>query len=191
MMAINFRNQSPKRTCTKSYSNYRSYKPYLVSDFNKRCGYTDCPDLWFGGPSSFHIDHFKPSKKNPHLKTKYSNLVYCCSYVNILKSDDEAEYLDPCDVDFNDHFQRNSQGQIIPKSSSKVAKYMYRKLKLYLKRYEIIWKLDEIHKRMEKLKIAIENPKNSHIRKELLVLEAELGMEFIKYIKYLSSNQQL
>jgi len=188
-MAINFRNTLPARTCTKSYSNYRSYKPFLANDFNNRCGYSDCSDFWFGGKNSFHIDHFKPWKKNPMLKTTYSNLVYCCSYVNILKSDDEGDYLDPCDVDFNSHFERDENGTILPKASSVNAIYMHNKLKLYLKRYQIIWKLDEILLRMGKLKPAINNPKNKLIKQELLVLQGELGNELTTYIDYLRSNQ--
>jgi hypothetical protein len=188
-MAINFRNTSPVRTCTKSYSNYRSYKTFLAKDFNNRCGYTDCSDFWFGGKNSFHIDHFKPWKKNPTLKTTYSNLVYCCSYVNILKSDDEGDYLDPCDVDFNTHFERDVNGNILPKASSVQAIYMHKKLKLYLKRYQIIWKLDEIVSRMGKLKTAINNPKNKPIQQELLILQGELGNELTTYLDYLRSNQ--
>jgi len=188
-MGINFRNISPKRTCTKAYSNYRSYKPFLAQDFNNRCGYTDCSDFWFGGINSFHIDHFKPWKKNPQLKTTYSNLVYCCSYVNILKSDDESNYLDPCNIDYNSHFERDAYGNILAKNSSLCAQYMHTKLKLFLKRYQIIWKLDEILSRMNKLNLAMNNPKNNTIRQELLVLQGELGNELTTYIAYLKNNQ--
>lgn len=93
---MNFRDKQPIRTCVKKYANYKSYKPYLAKDFFNRCGYTDCSDFWFGGMNNFHIDHFKPWKKypqNPLLKTDYQNLVYCCSYVNILKSDDQEHTL--------------------------------------------------------------------------------------------------
>lgn len=188
-MGIDFRKISPIRTCTKSYANYRSYKPYLAKDFNNRCGYTDCSDFWFGGKNSFHIDHFKPWKNNPVLKTTYSNLVYCCSYVNILKSDDESDYLDPCDDDFNAHFERDVNGNILPKVSSTQAIYMYKKLKLYLKRYQIIWKLDEIFSKMNELKTAINNSKSKKKQKKLLILQGELANEFTTYMGYLKSNQ--
>ena len=48
-MANNFRNEHPKRTFEKTYAKYGSYKPHLAKDFFNRCGYTDCPDFWFGG----------------------------------------------------------------------------------------------------------------------------------------------
>ena len=64
-MAIDFRTDTPQRTCKKTFANYRSFKPYLRTDFRKKCGYTDCSDFWFGGPKTFHIDHFKPKSKFP------------------------------------------------------------------------------------------------------------------------------
>lgn len=185
----NFRNHFPKRTCTLEYKNYKRYKPFLVNDFNRRCGYTDSPDFWFGGQKSFHIDHFKPVKKNPTLETTYSNLVYCCSYVNILKSDDEFEYLDPCIEDYNEHFERDSSGQILPKSSSQKAIYMYNKLQLYLKRYGIIWRLDQLYQKMEKVKSIIENPKFRIYKRDLLIIQGELANEFIAYLRYLEVYQ--
>jgi hypothetical protein len=188
-MASNFRQISPKRTCTKTYASYRSYKPYLASDFNSRCGYTDCPDFWFGGKNTFHIDHFKPFSKKPELETDYKNLVYCCSYVNILKSDDEGDYLDPCDNDFNEHFDRDTDGSIIPKNDSKEAKYMFSKLQLGLTRYRLIWKLEEMREKKNKIKEAIENLKNKERRPQLLEIYYELDVEFMKYLDYLSANQ--
>lgn len=188
-MANNFRDISPSRKCIKTFSNYRSFKPYIAEDFNRRCGYTDCSDFWFGGPNTFHIDHFKPWKKYPNLKTTYSNLVYCCSYVNILKSDDEGSFLDPCDVDYNDHFERDYNGKIIPKNNSAEAKYMHSKLKLYLKRYHIIWKLDQLLLSMKKLQAAIKEPKNTSIKQDLIILHYDLATELTDYIEYLKGNQ--
>lgn len=188
-MANNFRDIPPSRKCTKTFSNYRSFKPFIAVDFNKKCGYTDCSDFWFGGTNTFHIDHFKPWKKYPKLKTNYSNLVYCCSYVNILKSDDDGSYLDPCDVDYNAHFERDNNGNIIPKNTSSEAKYMYSKLKLYLKRYQIIWKLDQLLLSMKKLQDAIKEPKHAAIKQDLINLHFDLSTELTDYIEYLKGNQ--
>lgn len=188
-MLNKFRYNSPARTCIKTYASYRSFKKYLAADFNNRCGYTDCPDFWFGGKNNFHIDHFKPFSKNPKLETDYSNLVYCCSYVNILKSDDEGDYIDPCNVDFNLHFERDNDGEIIPKKTSKEANYMYSKLQLGLSRYKFIWKLDEIFKRLLKLQEEIKNPKNAGIVNDLRIIHSELAEEFTTYLQYLKVNQ--
>ncbi len=186
-MAIKFREISPSRNCTKVFSNYRRYKPYISEDFNHRCGYTDCSDFWFGGSNTFHIDHFKPWKKYPELKTDYSNLVYCCSYVNILKSDDEGSYIEPCDIDYNAHFERDDNGNIIPKTVE--AEYMYSKLKLFLKRYQIIWKLDQLLLSMKKLQTAIKDPRNISIEQDLKILHSDLATELTDYIGYLKGNQ--
>lgn len=191
-MANNFRENPPVRTFKKTYSSYGSYKPYLAKDFFNRCGYTDCSDFWFGGVNNFHIDHFLPWKnypKLPALKTDYQNLVYCCSYVNILKSNDEISYIDPCNVDFNLHFKRDNIGNILPIAKSKEAKYMYKKLKLFMKRYQIIWTLDNIFRKMKLLKEAIEKTKDSELKNELLIANGELGMVMTEYLEYLRTNQ--
>lgn len=186
-MIRDFRATPPKRTCTYVYSNYRQYKPHLREDFQKRCGYTNCSDFWFGGKRTFHIDHFKPKSKYPLLETEYRNLVYCCSYVNILKSDDEGDYLDPCDEDYNEHFERDNNGNIIPKSKSSGANYMYYKLKLYLKRYQIIWILDELSKKIDVLGEIIESQVD--VTQDIKEAYIELNLKFHKYRKFLSKEQ--
>ncbi|MBR0271651.1 MAG: HNH endonuclease [Methanobrevibacter sp.] len=173
------------------------YKPFLIEDFHHKCGYTDCRDYWFGGPRCFHIDHFIPWRKhivdNPNLKTDYNNLVYSCSYVNILKSDDEnSNYLDPCTVDYNKHFHRDDMGNIIPDTEE--GKYMFDHLRMGLCRYAIVWKLDQMKDKMEeliKVKEVLDNAaeKNSELLTEICVLISEFTCEYLKYENYLALNQ--
>lgn len=192
-MTNNFRNDPPpKRTCKKNYINYKSFKNHLAFDFKNRCGYTNCNDFWFGGKNNFHIDHFIPWKKHPDrpsLKTDYSNLVYTCSYVNIIKSNDEGDYIDPCDVDYNLHFYRDNIGNILPYQKSSAANYMYNRLKLFMLRYQIIWMLDNLYAKMKKIKIAIEATADGDLKNNLLVTQGELSNLFIEYIEYLKKNQ--
>jgi hypothetical protein len=191
-MANKFREQAPARTYTGSYATYSAYKPHLAKDFKNRCGYTDCVDFWFGGANNFHIDHFIPWKNypaQPNLKTDYSNLVYCCSYVNILKSNDEGNYLDPCNVDFNDHFSRDGKGNIIALVTSASAVKMHKKLQLYMARYRIIWMLDNLLGKMSKLKIVIEATPNGDKKKDLLITQGELGNMMVEYFDYLKKAQ--
>lgn len=164
--------------------NYRDYKGHLRNDFKKKCGYTNCIDDWFGGVSTFQIDHFLPQSKHPKLKTKYSNLIYSCSYVNRAKSNDEGNYLDPCNEDYNAHFSRNHQGEILPVSTSAKAVYMHKRLKLYLKRYSIIWTLEQLEQKMETLRTLIENT-NDDGAKELFV---KITMKYMDYKKYLRAQ---
>jgi len=181
-----FRNTVPKRSYAgNELTNYRAYKNHLEKDFNERCGYTDCHQFWFGGKRNFQIDHFKPVSKHPELETKYSNLVYSCSYVNRAKSNDIGQYLDPCDNDFNQHFHRDGLGNIIAVANSEQAKYMHKKLKLFLKRYGIIWMIDQLEQRMFKLQELIEATDNA----EAKALFVEIGMKYNNYKKYLRAEQ--
>ncbi len=200
MIKNKFREKSPERTYTgNELSPYSKYKSFLAKDFNRRCGYTDCPDFWFGGKQTFHIDHFAPKSKFDGLEKKYSNLVYSCSYVNRAKSDDWPSddssvsivngegYMDPCDIDYNDHFYRDDEGKIKPQANSEVANYMYRKLKLYLRRYSIIWKLEQIDERIKEI-VKLLPGDVSDTDTKLLVVLAELTREFSKYKEYLRAE---
>lgn len=177
-----FRETAPKRTCTKRKGDYHHYKPELATDFNHRCGYTDCSDVWFGGQRTFQIDHFKPKSVHPELENEYSNLVYCCSYVNRAKWDDDSpNYLDPCDVDYNAHFERNENGFISGVSNE--AKYMVDHLHLNLRRYAIIWTLDQLVPRIDKLDAIIRKyPEYSPLLLNLLRV-------YRKFEKELHKNQ--
>jgi hypothetical protein len=181
MSEVIFRDKSPERTYTGAFKDYRRYKNFLEKDFKSRCGYTDCFDFWFGGKPNFQIDHFKPKSKHPELETTYSNLVYSCSYINRAKTDDIGDYIDPVDIDYNEHFYRDHLGNIYPKETSTSAKYMYIKLKLYLKRYSIIWMLDQLEKKMFKLQELIEATDNPEA-KELLV---QITMKYNNHKRYL------
>jgi hypothetical protein len=181
-----FRNKSPQRTYSgKELSDYRLYKTLLASDFNERCGYTDCNHFWLGGKRNFQIDHFLPKSKHPNLERKYSNLVYSCSYVNRAKSNDLGNYIDPCDIDYNTHFFRDRSGNIVPEADSEPANYMYKQLKLYLKRYGIIWMLDQLEQRMYILQELIEATGDEEASK----LFVEIGMRYNNYKKYLRAEQ--
>ncbi|HEY4543626.1 MAG TPA: hypothetical protein VIG40_03185 [Tissierellaceae bacterium] len=187
---IDFREKHPVRICKEKYKTYRRYKKDLAKDFNYRCGYTDCPDFWFGGSRNFHIDHFMPSSKYPDLETEYGNLVYACSYVNILKSDDDGnKYLDPCDDNLNEHFFRDISGKIFPRDSSQKAQYMYERLKLYLSRYSIIWNLERIRERMCKLHEVRGKLTDQDDLNDVNSLISDLNEAFLGYIDYLSVEQ--
>lgn len=180
---MKFRYKQPCRTCDKHYSNYRSYKKYLAQDFFNRCGYTDCSDFWFGGITTFHIDHFLPWSKHPELKNDYKNLVYCCSYVNILKSDEIGDYIDPCNEDYNKHFERDKMGAIIP--ITKKAKYMYKQMKMSLERYRLIWMLDKIEEKMTRLRLLLKTNKSPEKIDDYL----KLSYIYEDYKKYLRAER--
>jgi hypothetical protein len=177
---------TPARTYTgREYADYRRYKLFLQKDFKKKCGYTNCLDDWFGGITTFQIDHFLPQSTHTKLKTKYKNLIYSCSYANRAKSNDESVYyLDPCNSDYNKHFYRNSIGEIFPFDSSQEGIYMHKKLKLYLKRYSLIWILENLENSMFDLQEIIED-KGDAEAKELFV---KVGMKYNDYKRYLRAQ---
>lgn len=167
-----FRDKNPIRTCNLTYTNYRNYKEYLRTDFSKRCGYCDDLDYYNGGMRGYHIDHFKPKSKFKDLENIYSNLIYSCPYCNLSKHDDwpagksttniknNKGYIDPCDSSYStQHFSRSKTGKIIP--NTEVAKYMYRKLKLGLKRHQLIWLKEIVYIQLKELKMLIDATRNN------------------------------
>lgn len=151
------RNNKPLR-CEpkKKYSNYRSYKDLLCEDFKSSCGYCGIHHIYFGEKFGFHIDHFAPKSKFPHLKDEYSNLIYSCPVCNCAKSNDwcgddehspikdNSGYVDPCDPGYDELFYRNELGKICAAEGSCVAEYMHKKLKFSLRRHSVYWMVDKL-----------------------------------------------
>lgn len=207
----NFRRQHPRRRAEPAvYTDYKAYRDDLKQDFNNRCGYTDCNDRWWG--IKFQVDHFAPQnpkditdptkkRKFEDLACTYTNLVYACPQVNNAKrnlwvSDDPQKpivdnkgLLDPCDFDYNQHFSRTNEGRIVARDGSPVAAYMVDKLKLYLFRYELYWRIDELHERKSKLhELRRDQTIMSRYSTEINELIAELDEEFHKYFDYIGLN---
>lgn len=183
---------------------YSDYRDDLIRDFNGHCAYTDCSHAWWAG--GFHIDHFVP--KNPKItdpaikagfqarEHSYNNLVYACPQINRAKSNDwvsedpniavvgDNGYFHPSE-DFNLYFERTDAGGILPKDNP-VARYMWKKLKLYLKRYELYWRLEQIAFRQEEL-LSLRKRLSLPLELETEVYRsiAELTEEYIKYFRYL------
>ena len=204
-----FRDKHPKRTYSDTAkTHYSEYRMELRVDFNERCAYTDSLDIWWA--DGFHIDHFAPKKpkivdpvklqKFTALEHSYTNLIYANPQVNRAKSNDwpsddptisildDKGYLDPVAVDYNEYFERTNAGGIFPKNDP-IAKYMWKRLKLYLKRYELYWRIEQIIIRLEKLielKGKMDLPPAA--KTELLESIAELTEEHLKYLKYLKVN---
>lgn len=155
------RRSIPKRTCSKQYKNYGSFKTFLRTDFNNRCGYCDITDHIVGGKTVFQIDHFAP-KKFDALVNKYSNLVYSCPSCNRAKwndwpmpnsspsNDGTMGYVDPCDAEYSSHLVREDCGRILAKTE--VGDYMRKQLKLYLLKHRYLWMQDVLFDQISKIK---------------------------------------
>lgn len=141
----------PKRTCKKKLELYTSYRKYIIPDFKESCGYCGDSDKFYG---HYHIDHFRPHsiEEFKELKTEYSNLVYSCPFCNLSKSDtwlEEDGFIDPCDDSYDDHLRRMKDGKIEPKSPNGIN--MFKHLKLYLVRHELIWIIEKLLIQKEEL----------------------------------------
>ncbi len=170
-----------------------SNKRYLAKDFSHRCAYCDDRDSLAGGYKSYHVEHFAPKEKFPALEFTYENLLYSCPFCNCSKNDDwvgstadesvkgDCGYVSPCDAEYQNHLDRNSQtGEIIPQTA--LGQYMYNHLNLNLVRHALIYLVDSLQEKRDKLQVIIENEQlkgKDVTTKERLLLA--IDKEFFEY----------
>lgn len=167
---MNVRDKLPKRrdepTKNPSKGKWSQHKPDLRIDFNEHCGYCGSYDgfrhTWF------EVDHFIPKsffEPLGNMTTEhYTNLVYSCKFCNNIKSDkwptnsedifneNEEGFVDPCDIDFDNHFYRTDDGAIM--WSSDLGKWMFTKAFKFDERVnsiKILWNLNQIRKVLDAL----------------------------------------
>ncbi len=148
--------QKPIRTCKETYADYKSFKPYIVKDFNNRCGYCDSHDKFFGGLKNFQIDHFKPHSIPAFLplKHEYENLIYSCQSCNRAKSNkwkDTEGFLDPCDINYDTFIFRDTNGKIKHNETTQ-GEYIHSNLNLFLKRHEFLWIIEKLENQKNEIK---------------------------------------
>lgn len=79
-------------------------------------------------------------------------------------------------------------GCIYPQQECEQAIYMYKKLKLYLARYSIIWILEQLELKLQKLFSLKENIKKKENIDEINSVIADLSSSFFEYKQYLNNN---
>lgn len=159
------REKTPKRRKNRSVcKKYTSYRKTLRADFHDRCGY--CASFDKIRSKSFAIDHFVP--QNPDgwshslRDNDYYNLVYSCGNCNSSKSnkwptknenihnDGVQGFVDPTSANYENLFQRDSDGFIIQKTSSdQLSKYILTELSLNMPVHSILWKLERLDNSIE------------------------------------------
>jgi uncharacterized protein (TIGR02646 family) len=194
-----FRKITPKRRLiTKKVGHYREHRETLKEDFNNRCGY--CDDVDSFRRAYYEIDHFVPKnileiffsvpeEYNEKVKD-YSNLVYSCHFCNNAKrkkwptgrldihNDNNIGFIDPCNEEYDKQFERNENGEIIPKTE--LGNWIYEALKLWKSEHFIIWHLDELNQSIKELK----NLLAIGVQEEDLVLKQKLNLAFEDFYKY-------
>ncbi|MCL6798306.1 HNH endonuclease [Bacillus altitudinis] len=189
---LNIHLVKPKRNFTgEQWKTNSSNKKRLAKDFNSRCGYCDDLDMYSGGYNVYHVEHFAPKEKFKELQYTYDNLLYSCPYCNISKSNKwvgstsvenilgEEGFIDPCDKEYDKHLKRTHDGKIV--YLTPLGLYMYKELKLYLQRHDILYNLERIRLKRNELKEKIELKKNNgqnydkleYVYKELCVIFCE------------------
>ena len=115
-----------RRSDVEKRSPYSKYLDILREDFAGICGY--CGKSEYVTRNTFEIDHFIPRKYAPELEEDYSNLVYSCYECNRKKSSkwpskdktmqflDGIGFVDPVSVEYDEHVERDVQGNIIGKT---------------------------------------------------------------------------
>lgn len=205
-----FRHQHPSRRINPdTFNDYREYRPQLKEDFGGRCGYTDCSDRWWG--VKFQVDHFAPlhpkvadEHKQSFLdgELNYNNLVYACPQVNNAKRNywasnsptepinGDVGLLDPCTIDYNDYFERTDTGRIVALNNNSIAQHMIDRLKLYLFRYELYWRMEELLGRFNELHTLSEDDATmQQFGDEIKDAIFTLNKEFVNYFNYIGINQ--
>lgn len=151
-----FRNFRITRNCTKEFTVYNDYLPYLRNDFKCRCAYCNTLDTLIN--ENYRVDHYIPQSvvkgtDMEKLILDYNNLMYCCPKCNLVKSSkyegdihdgryNNELFYNPVDVDYNDIFYRNEYGGI--SSEDKKGKEMIINLKLYSPVYNLAFLIEEI-----------------------------------------------
>ena len=188
-----FREHTPnRRNITAKVTRYGQHKDDLKIDYQGRCGYCNDIDTWRF--IWFEIDHFVPKH---HLKTiqdtDYSNLVYSCRSCNnakrakwptedeLVHNDGQVGFIDPCDAEYNNQFDRLENGRILPKTE--LGEWMYNAMKLYKPQHEIIWNIELVDNLIDEIEaFPIDN--NNDLKDKLL----SVYREFKQYIKSLSNE---
>lgn len=174
-----FREHTPKRrNIVRKVSKHGEHRKDLRLDFKNRCGYCNDIDNWRF--NSFEIDHFIPKRRNKKQfltikeSTDYSNLVYSCKSCNNAKSNkwpsndqnvpniNDKGFIDPCDDEYGQHFDRQATGRIIAKT--KLGIWMYNEIKLHKPQHEIIWNIEQLYILITELREVVEKlPDDKHL----------------------------
>lgn len=175
-----------RRPEVEKQSPYGEYLDILKSDFANICGY--CGKSEWVTKNTFEIDHFIPKKYAPELVDDYSNLVYSCYECNRKKSSkwpskdkdiqfvDGAGFVDPASKEYDEHLERDVQGNIIGKTVA--GQYMVRVGFEFDKR-----PMREIYKAMQMIE------KKQLLRKKMQSLSVDELQEYIEVDNLLEQLQ--
>jgi uncharacterized protein (TIGR02646 family) len=130
-------------------SDYRRFRSYVRSDFERRCAYCLLQEIFAGGEENFELDHFRPKGIFPEHKLNFYNLYYACHPCNNIKHDKWPSqllqargittFVDLCADNFEVHFQEQPDGTW--KGLTPAAEYTIDELRLNRKHLVKVRKL--------------------------------------------------
>lgn len=180
---------------------YSSYLKTLREDFNGRCGY--CDDINSYRIRSFAIDHFVPRNPKDFVHTIkpnfYYNLVYACNYCNSSKSnkwpskdpaipnDGNIGFVNPTEQVYDNLFQRDKEGSIIPTNSSPLAVYIIEELNLKNPIHSLMWRFEKILDLEQQVSLRLKANPNQELKDQHYLLMLEV-IEIVRNI--FSDNEE-
>jgi hypothetical protein len=193
------RRTNPSKTPTGS--NWSEHKPDLQEDFHFHCGY--CGSYDGHRNTYFEVDHFIPKslfKLTGNIGLcDYHNLVYSCKFCNYNKlskwpSNDETilvlndeGFVDPCDIKFDDHLYRTSDGGIMWLTD--LGKWIATVAFKFDERSDsikLLWELNQRRKLIDAFILQLHNwSETSKEYKEIKRMAEKISFEYYKYDKEL------
>jgi hypothetical protein len=100
-----------RRRGPRGYLDDEHYKPWLRDEFQFRCVYCLCREVWFpDGDRNFSVEHLNPVSLAPEGPTDYDSLVFACCQCNAARGAALLP-LDPCSS-LSLHLEVSSDGTI-------------------------------------------------------------------------------
>jgi len=186
-----FRKVTPsRRTDVPKQKKYNKYKEELRSDFHQRCGY--CGDHDFFRDTYYEVDHFVPKDLDISRELDYSNLVYSCRSCNNSKrakwptndpnkpNDGKIGWIDPCDADYSNHFERLDDGSI--KAITPLGNWMWTALSMGKPDHRLKYMLEQLRIELKKTDdLDVEDPEELKAIKELNAKYREFEESLLGY----------
>jgi HNH endonuclease len=160
---------------------YKKWKPALAEEGEYRCVYCAIPDGLMGGEFCFHVEHFEPKSKAPHLRDDWANLFYSCPICNVFKSDDWPDrslphaYPDPSEFDYAEFLVMAEDGTV--SGTSVASRYLVERLFLNRPQLRLERRQDFLQDRSTSLRLEVKSLATAvvatqHIDAPTLILRA-------------------
>lgn len=176
-----------RREGVSELGHYQDGRERLEQDFYYLCGY--CGKNGKVLHQKFHLDHFVPKSLDESRKNDYYNLVLACSRCNLSKSDKwptkdialphnaEAGFVDPANLEFDEHLERDEKGYVFGKTS--VGKSMCNMLHLDIRRTDLYWNAARLRQQLKELEKLYRDGRLTEQEKDIYI---ETNMLFNEYI---------